>query len=79
MEEVRRVAKVGSKRTPSHPIFCSEAQGGREDPKGASTPRKRNNGLVVKARGSWYRQESLTTRRNSSDGEKAKARFHKAD
>ena len=30
MEEVQRVAKVGSKRTPSHPVPCSEAQGGRE-------------------------------------------------
>ena len=30
MEEVWRVAKVGSKRTPSHPVSCSEAQGGRE-------------------------------------------------
>jgi len=29
-EEVWRVAKVGSKRTPSHPVSCSEAQGGRE-------------------------------------------------
>ena len=25
-----RVAKVGSKRTLSHPVSCSEAQGGRE-------------------------------------------------
>jgi len=30
VEEVGRVAKVGSKRTPSHPVSCSEAQGGRE-------------------------------------------------
>ena len=30
MEEVLRVAKVGSKRTPSHPVSCSEAHGGRE-------------------------------------------------
>jgi len=30
VEEVWRVAKVGSKRTPSHPVSCSEAQGGRE-------------------------------------------------
>jgi len=30
VEEVWRVAKVGSRRTPSHPVFCSEAQGGRE-------------------------------------------------
>ena len=25
-----RVAKVGSKRTPSHPVSCSEDQGGKE-------------------------------------------------
>jgi len=30
VEEVWRVAKIGSKRTPSHPVFCSEAQRGRE-------------------------------------------------
>ena len=30
VEEVLRVAKVGSKRTPNHPVSCSEAQGGRE-------------------------------------------------
>jgi len=30
VKEVWRVARVGSKRTPSHPVFCSEAQGGRE-------------------------------------------------
>ena len=30
MEEVLRVAKAGSTRTPSHPVSCSEAQGGRE-------------------------------------------------
>jgi len=30
VEEVLRVAKVGSKRTPSHPVFCSEDRGGRE-------------------------------------------------
>jgi len=30
VEEVQRVAKVGSRRAPSHPVPCSEAQGGRE-------------------------------------------------
>jgi len=30
VEEVWRVAEEGSKRTPSHPVSCSEAQGGRE-------------------------------------------------
>ena len=30
MDEVWKVAKVGSKRTPSHPAFCSEVQEGRE-------------------------------------------------
>ena len=30
VEEVWRVAKVGSKRTPSHPVCCSEVQEGRE-------------------------------------------------
>ena len=30
VEEVLRVAKVGSKRTPSHPVFCSEVQEGRK-------------------------------------------------
>ena len=30
VEEVWRVAKVGSKRTPSHPVFRSEVQGGKE-------------------------------------------------
>jgi len=30
VEEVWRVAKVGSKRTPSHPVFCSEVQEGGE-------------------------------------------------
>jgi len=27
VEEVQRIAKVGSKRTPSYPAYCSEAQG----------------------------------------------------
>jgi len=30
VEEVLRVAKAGSKRTPSHPVSGSEAQGGGE-------------------------------------------------
>jgi len=30
VDEVWKVAKVGSKRTPSHPVFCSEVQEGRE-------------------------------------------------
>jgi len=30
VEEVWRVAKVGSKRTPIHPVFCSEVEEGRE-------------------------------------------------
>ena len=39
VEEVWKVAKVGSKRTPSQPVFCSEAQGGaKKDPKKASLP-----------------------------------------
>jgi len=29
VDEVWKVAKVGSKRTPSHPAFCSEVQEGR--------------------------------------------------
>ena len=30
VDEVWKVAKVGSKRTPSHPVFYSEVQEGRE-------------------------------------------------
>ena len=30
VDEVWKVVKVGSKRTPSHPVFCSEVQEGRE-------------------------------------------------
>ena len=33
VEEVWKVAKVGSKRTPSQPVFCSEARGAKKDPK----------------------------------------------
>ena len=30
VEEVWKVAKVGSKRMPSQSVFCSEVQGGKE-------------------------------------------------
>ena len=30
MDEVWKVAKVGSKRTPSYPAYCFETQGSRE-------------------------------------------------
>ena len=39
VEEVWRVAKVGSKRTPSHPVFVLKFRKVEKDPKGASTPR----------------------------------------
>ena len=39
VDEVWKVAKVGSKRTPSHPVFVLKFRKVEEDPKGASTPR----------------------------------------
>ena len=38
VEEVWKVAKVGSKRTPSQPVFCSEVQGGKEGSQKAFLP-----------------------------------------
>ena len=73
MEEVLKVAKVGSKRTPSHPVSYSEAQGGRE-----GSERR----LYPQIKEQWPRQEarkklmspskSLATRKSSSSGEKVK-------
>ena len=38
VEEVWKVAKVGSQRTPSHPVFRSEVQGGKEGSQKAFLP-----------------------------------------
>ena len=38
VEEVWKVAKVGSKRTPSQPVFRSEVQGDKERPQRALLP-----------------------------------------
>ena len=50
MEEVLRVAKVGSKRTPSHPVSCSEDQGGREGSEGRLYPQMKEQWPSYEAR-----------------------------
>jgi len=49
------MAKVGSKRTPGRPAYCSEAQGGREGSE------------VMKAKGSLHRQDPMAIRRSPGD------------
>jgi len=50
VEEVLRVAKVGSKRTPSHPVSCSEDQGGREGSERCLYPQMKEQWPSYKAR-----------------------------
>jgi len=50
VEEVWRVAKVGLKRTPSHPVSCSEDQGGREGPERHLYPRMKEQWPSYEAR-----------------------------
>ncbi len=79
MEEVQRVAEVGSKKTPSHPVPCSEAQGGREGSKRRLYPQMREQWPSCEGK------RKLASLRLFGDQEKfkrwqeAKARFDKAD
>jgi len=76
VEEVWRVAKVGSKRTPSHPVSCSEAQGGREGSERRlylqikeQCPRHEVRKKLISP------SEPLATRKSSNSGGKVKNPF----
>jgi len=69
------VAKVGSKRTPSHPVSCSEDQGGREGSERRLYPQMKEQWPSYEARKKLESPRVLATRRNSSNGEKVKDPF----
>ena len=67
-----KAAKVGSKRTPSQPVFCSEVQGGKERSQRAFLPQIKKRLPKHEARKSWCYQEFLVIGKNSNSGEKVK-------
>ena len=50
VEEVRKVAKVGSKRTPSQPVFVLKSRRVKEDPKRRLCPHAKKQLLKHEAR-----------------------------
>jgi len=50
VEEVWKVAKVGSKRTPIHPVFCSEVEEGREGSERRLYPQRKEQWPSYEAR-----------------------------
>jgi len=64
------VAKVGSKRTPSQPVFCSEVQEGKGRFQRALLPQIKRRLPKHEARKGWCYQEVLAIGESSNDGEK---------
>jgi len=79
VEEVWRVAKVGSKRTPSHPVFCSEVQEGREGSERRLYPQIREQWPSCGGRKKLISPRVFGDQESSSNGENVRTRFDKAD
>ena len=72
VEEVWKVAKVGSKRTSSQPVFVLKFREVKKDPKRRLCPIQRSNGQSMRLERSWCHQESLAIGKSSNSGEKVK-------
>jgi len=73
-----KVAKVGSKRTPSQPVFCSEVQGGKERSQKAFLPQIKKRLPKHEVRRSWCLQEFLAIGKSSNTARRLKDLFDKA-
>ena len=72
------MAKVGSKRTPSQPVFCYEVQGGKGRSQRASLPRIKKRLPKHEARKSWCYQEVVAIGKSSNTARRLKDLFDKA-
>jgi len=75
MEEVWRVAKVGSKRAPSHPVFCSEVQEGREGSERRLYPQMKEQWPSCKGRKKLTSPRVFGDQERSCGGKKVKDPF----
>ena len=72
------MAKVGSKRTPSLPVFCSEVQGGKGRSQRTFLPQIKKRLPRHKAGKSWCCQEVLAIGKSSNTARRLKDLFDKA-
>ena len=72
------MAKVGSKRTPSQPVFCSEVQGGKGRSQRAFLPQIKKRLPKHEARKSWCYQEVLAIGESSNTARGLKDLLDKA-
>jgi len=75
VEDVWKVAKVGSKRAPSHPVFCSEVQEGREGSERRLYPQIKERWPRYEARKKLISPRVSGDQERSSNGEKVKDPF----
>ena len=72
VEEVWKVAKVGSKRTPSHPVFVLKFREVKKDPKRRFYPQTKKQWPKHEARKKLISPRVLAIRKSSNSGEKVK-------